>query len=159
MRHLGVALLMAGLCGWFLYDGAVSYPQKDDAYFETELHTQKQRAIERQFQFATLTGIAALVIAFGVWRNSRRTLEWDDSQMCGSLTGGRPLAFTDIERVDVRRWASKGILVVTAKDGRQMTLDAWHHTGVKDLAARLPLPGEKAATESGTGASRPQDRS
>ena len=139
LRHLGVALLMAGLCGWFLVDGAVVYPQRDDAYFEEQLHTQKQRAIDRQFQFAALTGLAAIVIAFGVWRNRRRTLEWDDSQMCGSLTGGRPLAFADIESVDSRRWKSKGILVVHAKDGRRITLDAWHHTGVRELADRLPL--------------------
>ena len=140
MRHLGVALLMAGLCGWFIVDGAIVYPQKDDAYFETELHTQKQRAIDRQFQFAALTGLAALVIAFGVWRNRRRTLEWDDVQMCGSLTGGKPLAFSDVADVDASRWESKGILTVHAKDGRQMTLDAWHHTGVKELAEKLLPP-------------------
>ena len=140
MRHLGVALLMAGLCGWFLVDGAIVYPQKDEAYFETELHTQKQRAIDRQFQFAGLTGLAAIVIALGVWRNRRRTLEWNETEMCGSLTGGRPLAFADVKEVDKRRWASKGILVVYAKDGRHLTLDAWHHTGVKELAAKLLPP-------------------
>ncbi|MBR4653339.1 MAG: hypothetical protein IKO72_08265 [Kiritimatiellae bacterium] len=136
LRHLGVALLMAALCGWFLVDGAIVYPQKDEAYFE-QLHTQKQRAIERQFQFAGLTGLAAVVIALGVLRNKRRTLEWDDGKMCGSLTGGRPLHFSDVEKVDDRRWESKGILVVHAKDGRRVTLDAWHHTGVKELAAKL----------------------
>jgi len=141
MRHLGVAVLMAGLCGWFLYDGAIVYPQKDEAYFETELHTQKQRAIDRQYQFAGLTGLAAIIIALGVLRNKRRTLEWDDNQMCGSLTGGKPLAFGDVARLDTAKWESKGILVVYAKDGRHFILDAWHHTGVKELAARL-LPKE-----------------
>ena len=141
MRHLGVALLMAGLCGWFLVDGAIVYPNKDDTYFETELHTQKQRAIDRQLQFAGLTGLAAIIIALGVLRNKRRTLEWDDTQMCGSLTGGTPLAFADVERIDTKRWESKGILVVYAKDGRHMILDAWHHLGVKELAEKL-LPKE-----------------
>ena len=141
VRHLGVALLMTILCGWFLVDGAVVYPQKDDAYFETTLHTQKDRAIARQYQFAGLTGLAAIIIALGVLRNRRRTLEWDETQMCGSLTGGRPLAFADVDRLDTRRWESKGILVVHAKDGRRVTLDAWHHTGVKELAAKLlPRP-------------------
>lgn len=136
IRHLGVALLMAALCGWFLVDGAIVYPQKDEAYFE-QLHTQKQRAIARQFQFAGLTGLAAIVIAFGVLRNKRRTLEWDDEKMCGSLTGGKPLPFSDVEKLNDSKWKSKGILVVHAKDGRRVTLDAWHHTGVKELAAKL----------------------
>ena len=137
MRHLGVALLMVGLCGWFIVDGAIVYPQKDEAYFEKELHTQKQRAIARQFQFAGLTALAAIIIVIGVQINRRRTLEWDDTQMCGSLTGGRSLAFADVVRLDTSRWESKGILVAYAKDGRHLTLDAWHHVGVKELAARL----------------------
>ena len=136
MRHLGVALLMAGLCGWFVYDGAIAYPQKDDAYF-VELHTEKQRAIDRQFQFAGLTALAAIIIALGVLKNKRRTLEWDDVKMCGSLTGGKDLSFADVDHLDDRKWASKGILVVHAKDGRRVTLDAWHHTGVKELVAKL----------------------
>ena len=135
-RHLGVALLMAGLCGWFLYDGAIVYPQKDEAYFE-QLHTQKQRAIDRQFQFAGLTGLVAIIIALGVLRNKRRTLEWDDTQMCGTLTDGKPLAFDEVEGVDARRWKSKGILVVYAKDGRHFILDTWHHVGAKELAEKI----------------------
>ena len=146
MRHLGVAVLMAGMCGWFLYDGAIAYPQKDEAYFETELHTQKQRAINRQYQFAGLTGLAAIIIALGVLRNKRRTLEWDDAQMCGSLTDGKPLGFDDVARIDTAKWESKGILVVYANDGRHFILDAWHHTGVKELAAKLlPKEGEQKA--------------
>ena len=145
-RHLGVALLMAGLCGWFLYDGAIVYPQKDDVYFE-QLHTQKQRAIDRQFQFAGLTGLAAIIIALGVLRNKRRTLEWDEAQMCGTLTGGKPLAFAEVEGVDARRWKSKGILVVFAKDGRHFILDTWHHTGAKELAEKLmSIVTERART-------------
>lgn len=136
MRHLGVALLMAVLCGWFLYDGAIAYPQKDDAYF-LELHTEKQRAIDRQFQFAGLTALAAIIIALGVLKNKRRTLEWDDVKMCGSLTGGKDPSFADVDHLDDRKWAAKGIMVVHAKDGRRVLLDAWHHTGVKELVAKL----------------------
>ncbi len=145
IRHLGVALLMAGLCGWFIVDGAIVYPQKDEAYFETELHTQKQRAIDRQFQFAGLTGLAAIIIALGVLRNKRRTLEWDDTQMCGSLTGGKPLTFADVAKLDTKRWESKGIMVVYAKDGRHFILDAWHHVGVKELVAKL-MPAAEGQT-------------
>ena len=147
MRHLGVAVLFLGLCGWFLYDGAVTYPNMDDARFSEEiLHGRdsqggferlKKEAIGRQYQFAGICGIAALLVAAGVWRCRLQTLEWDDAQMCGSLTGGKPLAFSDVSKVDGRRWEKKGILVVCSGDGRRFTLDAWHHAGAKELAEKI----------------------
>ena len=85
-----------------------------------------------------IAGLAALVIAGGVWRAKRQVVEWDDSAMTGPATGGRPLAFSDVAAVDRSRWEKKGILVVHAKDGRKVTLDAWHHSGVKELAEKLP---------------------
>ena len=145
LRHLGVAALFLGLCGWFLYDGFITYPKMDDAKFSEEiLHGRqgdfdklKQEAINRQFQFAGICGIAALLIAAGVGRCRLQTLEWDDAQLCGSLTGGKPLAFADISGIDDRRWEKKGILVVYANDGRRFTLDTWHHSGAKKLAERI----------------------
>lgn len=145
MRHLGVAALFLGLCGWFLYDGTITYPKMDDAKFSEEiLHGRqgdfdklKQEAINRQFQFAGICGIAALLIAVGVGRCRLQTLEWDDAQLCGSLTGGKPLAFADINGIDDRRWEKKGILVVYANDGRRFTLDTWHHSGAKELAEKI----------------------
>lgn len=145
MRHLGVAALFLGLCCWFLYDGAVTYPKMDDAAFSEQiLHGRqgdfdklKREAINRQYQFAGICGIVALLIAVGVGRCRLQTLEWDDEQMCGSLTGGKPLAFADVSGVDDRRWEKKGILVVYAKDGRRFTLDTWHHAGAKELAEKI----------------------
>ena len=144
-RHLGVAVLFFGLCCWFLYDGFVTYPKMDDATFNEQiLHGRqgdfgklKQEAINRQYQFAGICGVAALLIALGVGRCRLQTLEWDDAQMSGSLTGGKPLAFADVSGVDDRRWEKKGILVVYAKDGRRFTLDTWHHAGAKDLAQKI----------------------
>lgn len=147
VRHLGVAALMAALCAWFVYDGAVAYPAMSDVDFkEKVLHNldypdfpkKRKETTDRQFQFAAIAGLAALVIAGGVWRAKRRIVEWDDSAMTGPATGGRPLAFSDVADVDRSRWEKKGILVVHAKDGRKVTLDAWHHAGVKELAERLP---------------------
>ena len=96
MRHLGVAVLFLGLCGWFLYDGTITYPNMDDTTFSEQiLHGRdrqgdfdklKQEAINRQYQFAGICGIAALLIALGVGRCRLQTLEWDDEKMCGSLT-------------------------------------------------------------------------
>ena len=144
-RHLGVAVLFFGLCCWFLYDGFVTYPKMDDATFSEQiLHGRqgdfgklKQEAINRQYQFAGICGIASLLIALGVGRCRLQTLEWDDEKMCGSLTGGKPLAFSDVSGVDDRRWEKKGILVVYAHDGRRFTLDTWHHVGAKDLAEKI----------------------
>ena len=156
VRHLGVAVLFLALCGWFLYDGAVTYPNMDDAKFSEEiLHGRdrqggferlKKEAINRQYQFAGICGIAAVVIALGVGRCRLQTLEWDDTQMCGSLTGGSPLAFSDVSGVDDRRWDKKGILVVYANDGRRFTLDAWHHSGAKDLAERILSRSRESAS-------------
>lgn len=145
IRHLGVAALFLGLCCWFLYDGAITYPKMDDETFSEQiLHGRqgdfdklKKEAIGRQYQFSGICGIAALLIAIGVGRCRLQTLEWDDEQLCGSLTGGKPLAFSDISGVDDRRWEKKGILVVYAKDGRRFTLDTWHHVGAKELAERI----------------------
>ena len=147
MRHLGVAVLFLGLCGWFLYDGAITYPKMDDAEFSEQiLHGRdrqgdfdklKREAINRQYQFAGICGIASLLIALGVGRCRLQTLEWDDEKMCGSLTGGKPLAFSDVSGVDDRRWEKKGILVVYANDGRRFTLDTWHHSGAKELAEKI----------------------
>ncbi len=130
-RHVGVAALFLGLAGWFLYDAVLVYPNlpADD----TTHHT----TVEFQYSFAALLGIAALVVAFRVWRSWRSTLEWDDEKMWGSLSGGRPLAFSDVERVDSSRWEAKGILTLVAKDGRRVTLDTWHHAGAAELAERF----------------------
>ncbi len=146
VRHLGVAVLMAALCAWFVYDGAVAYPAMTDEDFKAKvLHgldyenfpKKRQETTNRQFQFAALAGLAALIIAGGVWRVKRQTLEWDEDSMNGTLTGGKPLAFSDISELDKSKWEKKGILVATAKDGRKVTLDAWHHAGVKELSAKL----------------------
>lgn len=146
VRHLGVAILMTALCAWFAYDGAVTYPAMTDAEFKEKIlhgleyeNFPKKRGdtTERQFQFAAIAGIAALVIAGGVWRVKRQTLEWDDVSMNGTLTGGKPLAFSDVSELDRSKWEKKGILVAIAEDGRKVTLDAWHHAGVKELAGKL----------------------
>ena len=159
MRHLGVAALMAGLCCWFAYDGAVASPQKDESYF-VELHHAdpargaelKKSAIERQFQFALLAALASLVIAGGVLRVKRQTLQWDDAQMCGSLTGGKPIAFSDVMETDNSKWEKKGILVLKSKDGRSVTLDTWHHSGARELAAKFGVKDAEPEQETGESA-------
>ena len=166
-RHLGVALLFLGLGGWFLFDGSVRWPAENAAWEKRtgttvaaalqahpELRNEHEKEnrndipphwpheLARQHQFAGICGFAALLIAGLVGLNWKQTLEWDDVQMTGSLTGGRPLALSDIVGVEDAQWERKGILVLIAKDGRRVKLDSWHHAGVDEIVAKI-LPKMK----------------
>ena len=131
MRHLGVAILMFGLGMYFLYDAIFVYPYLTEADGH---HT----TVEFQYSMAGILTLFAAVVGIRLFRNFKRTLEWDGEQMCGSLTGGVPVKFSDITHCDRRQWDSKGILVVYAKSGKHYVLDAWHHAGVKELEKLLP---------------------
>ena len=127
-RHLGVALVMLGLSGWFAYDGFVDYPSRDDTWFETR-HLQRDNAIRRQKEFSVLALVAALAIAGHVWALSRFRFEYDDD---GFVCGGVKRKFADVKSIDWSKWEKKGIVKVD-----DIVLDSWHHTGVKDVAALL----------------------
>ena len=161
MRHLGVALLFVVLSGWFGYDGLVRYPslsahdiyvsiEKSEPGEGTDLEAFKQQKIKTQHGFSLLCLLAGVVVSLGVLRNWRRSLRWDDREMCGTLTEGRPLAFSDIVGVEDGQWAKKGIIVFLAKDGRRVKLDAWHHAGVDELVAKV-IPPRSVAERSDVG--------
>ena len=144
VRHLGVALLMAGLGCWFVFDGAVTYPKMDAVEFCEKHHKsldnperEKSKAIVRQYQFASLAFIASLAIVCHLLKVRGESLEWDDERMVGSLTFGKEARFSDVKDVDRRLWDKKGILRVTMGDGRKITLDVWHHPEAKELAERF----------------------
>ena len=148
VRHLGVALLMAGLGCWFVFDGAVTYPKMDAVEFCEKHHKslenperEKTEAIKRQYQFASLAFIAALAIGCHLLKVRGESLAWDGDRMVGSLTGGKDALFRDVKRLDSRNWDKKGILVAFMDDGRRITLDAWHHPEAKELATVL-MKGE-----------------
>ena len=130
LRHLGVAALFTGLSLYFLYDAifVYPYPPADGAHHTT---------VEFQYSAAAALAIFAFVVAFRVFLNWRATLAWDDEQMTGTLTCNAPLRFDDIDHLDSAKWEPKQILVVHAKDGRRVTLDAWHHVGARELAEKL----------------------
>jgi len=135
IRHLGVAALFLGLAGWFLYDAVFVYPNLPT---DGEHHT----TVEFQYSFAAFLAFAAIVIAGRVWANWRtRIVAWDEARMWGPGVGA-PLAFSEIVGVEDAQWEKKGVIVFLAKDGRRVKLDAWHHTGVKELVAKI-LPGLK----------------
>ena len=128
VRHIGVALLMLGLSGWFAYDGYVAYPQRDDAWFEAR-HLQKENATRRQKEFAVLALLAAVVIAGHVGFVARLRFSYDAD---GFVCNGTRRRFSEVKSVDWSKWEKKGIVKV---DG--VVLDAWHHAGVRDVAEIL----------------------
>ena len=128
LRHLGVALLMLGLSGWFAYDGYVAYPEHDDEWFERQ-HLRKENAIHRQREFMVLALIAAIVIAGHVGAVARLDFSYDEE---GFVHRGAWRRFADVKSVDWSKWEKKGIVKV---DG--IVLDAWHHAGVRDVAKIL----------------------
>ena len=128
MRHLGVALLMLALGGWFAYDGFIAYPRQDDAWF-AERHLQRENATRRQKEFAFLSLLAALVISGHVALVAKLRFAWDDE---GFEYAGARRSFADVKNIDWSKWEKKGIVKI---DG--IVLDAWHHVGVKEVAAIL----------------------
>lgn len=128
VRHLGVALLMLGLSGWFAYDGYVAYPEHDEAWFEQQ-HLHKESATRRQREFMVLALVAALVIAGHVGLVARLDFSYDEN---GFVCGGVKRSFSEVKKVDWSKWDRKGIVKM---DG--IVLDAWHHVGVKGVAEIL----------------------
>ena len=61
--------------------------------------------------------------------------EFDDS---GFVWRGKKLSLSDIKSVDRSQWKKKGIVKLLLADGSRVTLDAWHHLGVKDFEKLLP---------------------
>lgn len=143
MRHLGVALLMLGLSGWFGYDGFVRYPampaaelyrsiEGSDAPAGLDLAAFKRQKTQTQYGFTLLAFLAALVIGGHVGLLARFRFAYDDAGfVCGKTR--RKFADVDAREVDWSQWEKKGIVRVAG-----ITLDAWHHAGVREVAARLP---------------------
>lgn len=139
MRHLFVAALLAGMGGWFAYDGYVTYPSMtpEALYEQIEKSAPPSKeaaekvyanAIPRQKQFMALCLLGAAIVGFGVWRASRFRFAY--RERCFSFNGRRH-AVDEVAKADVSQWKKKGILRITLWDGTRITLDAWHHKGVE----------------------------
>ena len=139
-RHLGVALLMLGLSGWFGYDGFVRYPatpaaelyksiEGSDAPAGFDLEAFKAQKTKTQYGFTFLTLFVALVVGSRLAKSARFQFEFDDE---GYVYRGRRHAYSDIKKVDRSKWEKKGIIKVNG-----IELDSWHHLGVKEFVAKL----------------------
>ena len=139
-RHLFVTLLMIALGCWFGYDGFIGYPatpaaelyksiDKKDAPEGTDLEAFKKEKIGRQQQLMILTFFAAAVVGSRLMRNRRFKFGYTDDYY---VYRGRRHLISEIKTVDRSKWEKKGIIKI---DG--ITLDAWHHLGVKEFVEKL----------------------
>lgn len=147
-RHLFVAVLMLGLGGWFGYDGLVTYPSMSAAELyrsiekadppaemtEERLAAFKKQKTETQYGFALLSLLAGAVVGLRLLKSAKFAFEFDDA---GFTANGKRYTRADIVEVDRSQWEKKSILVLKLVDGARLTLDAWHHVGVKDFAETL----------------------
>ena len=147
-RHLFVTVLMLGLGCWFGYDGLVAYPSMTAAelYRSIEkadppadmpserLEAFKKQKTQTQYGFAVLALLAGGIVGLRLLKSAKFAFEFDDT---GFTACGKRYTREDIASVDRSQWESKTILVLKLKDGTSLSLDAWHHLGVKDFAATV----------------------
>ena len=131
---------MAGLCCWFGYDGLVRYPatpaaelyksiEKSDAPDGCDLEAFKKQKTQTQHGFTLLCLVTALVVGLRLYGSYKFDFEFDEA---GFVYKGKRRAYSDIKKINRSQWEKKGIIRV---DG--ITLDAWHHLGVKEFVEAL----------------------
>ena len=145
-RHLGVCLLMFGLGCWFGYDGFVRYPNTPAAelYEQIEkskppegfaLEAFKSQKIKSQYGFSALCLVASVLIGLHLASVACFRFDHDETSF---VWNGKKYALSDVKSVDRSQWKKKGIVKLELADGVRVTLDAWHHLGVKDFEKLLP---------------------
>lgn len=147
-RHLFVTVLMAALGLWFGYDGLITYPKMTaaDLYRSIEkaeppaewtsekLAAFKTQKTQTQYGFAALSLLAALTIGLRLKKAAGFDFEFDES---GFTYRGEKFTREDIAEVDRSAWERKSIAVLKLKSGLNVTLDAWHHVGIKEFLASV----------------------
>ena len=139
-RHLFVTLLMLALGCWFGYDGFVGYPatpaaelyksiEKSDAPEGFDLEAFKKQKIGTQYGFTIIAFFVAAVVGSRLMKSKRFEFAYDDEAY---VYRGKRHALSSIKNVDRSKWEKKGIVKV---DG--ITLDAWHHLGVREFVEKL----------------------
>ena len=147
-RHLFVTVLMAGLGGWFAWDGLVRYPatparelftriEKAEPPADADLEAFKAQKIQTQYGFAALALAAAAAVGLHLLAVARFAFAFDED---GFVWQDRRHAFAEITRVDDAQWEKKGITRIFFGK-TSLALDAWHHVGVREFHERLRAAG------------------
>lgn len=146
-NHLFVVILMAGLGCWFGYDAFVRYPATPahDLYVSIEkaeppagfdLTSFKAQKVKTQYGFTFLSLLASLVIAVRLQKSRALSFEFEED---GFSHAGKRYAYNDIGSVDDSLWEKKNIVKIAVK-GEKITLDGWHHRGVKEFYEKIKKP-------------------
>jgi len=95
--------------------------------------------IMRHCGFAAICLLAACLLVARLIRQRRNTVRLDDEGLL--LANGRRVPVDCIVEIDLRRWASKDLAILSYTDRlgrwRRLTLDGWIHSGVGELLERL----------------------
>jgi len=136
-RYCFVALLFAGMGGWFAYDGLVTYPNTPAAaLYESieksapppEMTTERLEAFKTQ-KIQSQYGLAGALFVAAIWVAAILFKAWKfdfDPEKSGKILS-----------VDRSKWEKKGILVLETEKGGRVVLDAFHHLGVTDYEKSL----------------------
>jgi hypothetical protein len=138
-RFIFIGLTLLGMAGWFLYDGAVTYPKQfDRAHKYEELlkegkvdqwptvatengwPTDKPKnEIDSQIQyiFAGILGALGLWCLLIVWLARGRWIEGTKTGIMSSW--GQSLNFDDVISLDKKQWRKKGVAKITYQDGNR----------------------------------------
>lgn len=145
LRHLFVTVLLAGMGLWFAYDGLVTYPslsarelylkiEHAEPHDRVDLDAFKRQKTQSQYGFSVLALAASLAVGLHLLACTRFRFAFDET---GFDWNGRRYGYGDIRAVDRSRWEKKAILRLVLADGSRVTLDAWHHAGVRDFESGL----------------------
>ena len=137
---------MFGLGCWFGYDGFVKYPNTPAAelYEQIEkskppegfaLEAFKRQKIKSQYGFTALCLVASALIGIHLASVAMFRFDHDETSF---VWNGKKYALSDVKSVDRSQWKKKGIVKLELAYGVRVTLDAWHHLGVKDFEKLLP---------------------
>ena len=145
-RHLFVTLLMIGLGLWFGYDGFIRYPatpadalyrsiEGSDAPEGLNLEVFKRQKTQTQYGFTVLSLLVGITVGLRLYREKRFSFEWDDDSI---IVNGVRHDRSEIIVIDREAFERKSIVYLKLASGERITLDAWHHSGVRDFLATLP---------------------
>ena len=146
-RHLFALVVFLVLGGWFGFDAFVRYPRTPAAALyesiekapppadmgQAKLDGFKAQKTKTQVVLAAVTLGAALLVGIHLLAVAGFKFAYDDD---GFVLSGKRFAWGDVRKVDESQWEKKRVLRVSG-DGWNFTLDAWHHTGVKDVYGKL----------------------
>ena len=145
-RHLFALIVMLALSLWFGYDGFIGYPstsahelyrsiEKADPPMGMDVEAFKRQKTQTQYGFTFLTLLAAVLIARGLHKSKCFDFAYDDESF---IIGGQRHAWSEVKNVDLGSWEKKSIARLELDKNAIITLDGWHHCGVKELVANLP---------------------